>query len=375
MVFAGMAQPGAFQIRASALAFEAPGRWPRESKPCCNDSPDSRVRVLTTAGPPVDLMLHHGGAYSSRERARLEGRIRDGAILVLFDSHADLMDQVGLAPRPTTPEEADRIEYDIASHIVPSIADGLVSEVVHVGNRRLDEQGRLPGHLPGVRRLWVVRIKDTAGVHTAVLLDGERPTPSDALARIRPVPGASREVHGRRARANTANSRAARSIHRAVGAREHLGEARDHTHDVCRLTAGLHARLAGHHPRHRRGFLRPWPTHDFGWRYRPRVCGTRHSRSRGTAGRTRRAPTECEHRAFGRLHAEGQMAHVTASLLAALERRACPNSHVFQMAIWPSRHTSVPGTRCPKYAQRARPQPQRRAAGRALSKRLRSARA
>jgi hypothetical protein len=168
----------------AANAYEATARQINE---LLYAQPKRHVRVATRAGAPVDLMLHHGGAYSVRERARLEGRIRDGAVLVLLDSHADLMDQVGLVPRPVTVEDADWIEYDIASHIVPSLADGLISEVVHVGNRRLDGHGRLPGHLPTVRQLWVVRLRDATGVETAVLLEGERPTRHDALARARPL--------------------------------------------------------------------------------------------------------------------------------------------------------------------------------------------
>ncbi len=151
------------------------------------ETPQARVRVPSTAGPPVDLMLHHGGAYSSREHARLEGRVRDGAVLILLDSHADLMDQVGLAPRSATLEEADRIEYDIASHIVPSLADGLINEIVHIGNRRLDWEGRLPAHVPRVRKMWVIQIRDATGVEAAVLLDGDRPTSADALTRIQPL--------------------------------------------------------------------------------------------------------------------------------------------------------------------------------------------
>lgn len=149
--------------------------------------PTRQLRMITTAGAPVDLMLHHGGAYRVRERARLEGRVRDGAVLVLLDSHADLTDQVGLAPRPSTVDEADRIEYDIASHVVPSLADGLVSEVIHVANRRLDRQGRLPAHLPGTRLAWVAIFRDPKGVEAAVLLDGARPDRHDALARARPL--------------------------------------------------------------------------------------------------------------------------------------------------------------------------------------------
>jgi hypothetical protein len=159
----------------------------RQIKELLYAQPKRRIRVATSAGAPVDLILHHGGAYSVRERARLEGRIRDGAVLVLLDSHADFMDQVGLVPRPLTSEDADWIEYDIASHIVPSLADGLISEVVHVGNPRLDRQGRLPGHLPTMRQLWVVRLRDATGVETAVLLDGEQPPRQHALARAKPL--------------------------------------------------------------------------------------------------------------------------------------------------------------------------------------------
>jgi hypothetical protein len=151
------------------------------------ETPQARVRVLAVAGPPIDLMLHHGGSYSARERARLEGRLHDGAVLLFLDSHADLMDQVGLAPRPRTGAEADRIEYDIASHVVPSLADGLVGEIVHLGNRRLDRLGWLPAHVPGVRQAWVVRVRDRAGVDAAVLLAGDRPAPATVLARMQPL--------------------------------------------------------------------------------------------------------------------------------------------------------------------------------------------
>jgi hypothetical protein len=171
--------------RPVGLAVSPYDATARQIKELLYAQPKRRVRVATSAGAPVDLMLHHGGAYSARELARLEGRIRDGAVLVLLDSHADFMDQVGLVPRPLTPDDADWIEYDIASHIVPSLADGLIGEVVHVGNPRLDRQGRLPGHLPAVRELWVVRLRDAIGVETAVLLEGERPTPLDALARAK----------------------------------------------------------------------------------------------------------------------------------------------------------------------------------------------
>jgi hypothetical protein len=169
---------------ASRVAYESTAA---RVKALLYDAPQARVRLLASAGPPLDVMLHHGGAYSARERSRLEGRIRDGAVLVLLDSHADLMDQVGLVPRPASIAEADRIEYDIASHIVPSLADGLVTEIIHVGNRRLDRLGRLPAHVPEVRQVWVVRVRDRTGVDAAVLLDGDRPVPATALARMQPL--------------------------------------------------------------------------------------------------------------------------------------------------------------------------------------------
>jgi hypothetical protein len=180
-------QQSAFLARSDADDSSSLGTYESTAgriKALLYDAPQARARLLTSSGPPVDVMLHHGGAYSARERARLEGRIHDGAVLVLLDSHTDLMDQVGLVPRPATIAEADRIEYDIASHIVPSLADGLVTEIVHVGNKRLDRLGRLPAHVPGVRHVWVVRVRDRTGVEAAVLLDGDRPTPATALARM-----------------------------------------------------------------------------------------------------------------------------------------------------------------------------------------------
>ena len=179
---ASLAQPNAsIDFRPHPVAYHSTAA---RLKALLYDAPQARVRLLTATGPPVDVMLHHGGAYSARERARLEGRIRDGAVLLLLDSHADLMDQVGLVPRPATVDQADRIEYDIASHIVPSLADGLIVEVIHVGNRRFDREGRLPGHLPGVRQVWVARVRDRTGVEAAVLIDGDRPAPGTALARV-----------------------------------------------------------------------------------------------------------------------------------------------------------------------------------------------
>jgi hypothetical protein len=159
----------------------------RQIKELLYEHPKRHVQAMTSDGVPVNLMLHHGGAYSTRARARLEGRIRDGAILVLLDSHADLMDQVGLVPPPSTGQDADWIEYDIASHIVPSLADGLITEVIHLASRRIDRQGRLPGHLPSTRQLWIARVRDATGVEAALLLTGAKPTRLDAAARVRRV--------------------------------------------------------------------------------------------------------------------------------------------------------------------------------------------
>lgn len=62
-------------------------------------------------------------------------------------------------------------------------ADGSISELIHLANRRLDQQGRLPGHVPAVRKLSIVCVRDATGVEAAVLLAGARPTEPDALAR------------------------------------------------------------------------------------------------------------------------------------------------------------------------------------------------
>jgi hypothetical protein len=132
---------------------------------------DLAFTVATDAeGPRVDVLKHHGEAYSSWEIARIEGRVRDGAVLVHLDAHADMADMVGLVPRPRTPREALAVRYDIASFIVPAAAVGLVREVWLV---QPDYQEKWPEHF-GTREYAVGVFADAHGVRAAALV------PSDA---------------------------------------------------------------------------------------------------------------------------------------------------------------------------------------------------
>ena len=109
MVFA--AQP-----HAIAGQLPDPGRYEAAAarlKAQLYDSPQARVRVLSSAGPPVDVMLHHGGAYSARERARLEGRIRDGASTpaARFARRSDGSSGPGAASGHDRRRRSDRIRH------------------------------------------------------------------------------------------------------------------------------------------------------------------------------------------------------------------------------------------------------------------------
>lgn len=81
--------------------------------------------------PALYVISGHGKAYSNWEMERIKGNLQDNAVLIHFDSHPD-MGAAGILPRPMTREEAQNIEYYIASFISPAVLQGLVNEVYWV---------------------------------------------------------------------------------------------------------------------------------------------------------------------------------------------------------------------------------------------------
>lgn len=130
------------------------------------ENQDVRAQLQTAPGSPrVDLMADHGWAYATWMRWALTSPSHGHAVLIHVDTHPDTRDLGAMAPAPSTPEEADPIEYDIASFIWPAVLHGAVDEFYWVFNPRWGERGDEGDH-----PVWVCTVKDAHGLTAPVVL-------------------------------------------------------------------------------------------------------------------------------------------------------------------------------------------------------------
>ena len=167
-----------FAAASPARAADDPGLLPADLCDSLHADPDRAIRVETPGRGIIEIVRHHGDAYQAWEAARLEGRVREGAVLVHLDAHDDMNDMTALAPRPVTVSGARRIRYDIAGFIVPALAHGLVDEVFfvrHDGTAPWRRYGRTDAFL-------IVVFEDRWGVEVACIVPAATP---DVVAAVR----------------------------------------------------------------------------------------------------------------------------------------------------------------------------------------------
>ena len=93
--------------------------------------------------PPVVVVEEHHQAWPVWERARAEGRIGPGAVLVHLDAHEDLgVPEVTTRVAPDSAQELADTELTVDEAVVPALFTGTVAELVWVTPSWLDEPPR-----------------------------------------------------------------------------------------------------------------------------------------------------------------------------------------------------------------------------------------
>lgn len=102
---------------------------------CVKSSRDRDVFQLETSpgSPDVYLMYEHGAACSGWEAARINRKLKDGAVLIHIDQHDDMTEPLieGIQ-RPKTLEEAVLYLFGMNNFIPPEVYNGLVDEIYWV---------------------------------------------------------------------------------------------------------------------------------------------------------------------------------------------------------------------------------------------------
>jgi hypothetical protein len=101
-----------------------------------NQMPTDKEQLKRT----VHVMENHGHAYKWWEVARLQGRIKEGSVLIHVDAHED-MKAKGSQEQPGTIESALSIIYGEEEFIFPAIRNGLIGEVYLVAPKFVDVSG------------------------------------------------------------------------------------------------------------------------------------------------------------------------------------------------------------------------------------------